>query len=178
MSSGIAFGVTLLPEIWFRIDEFLEGKTQSEVKFAFVAVLIYAALSALQSVIKLRLNTILVLGIPLSVALVPTLYDTVTALDAVELTIEDWVRFLIVLTGSLVILILGALRKVAGLFVPGVVGVAVAAVPYIWKPLSSQQWLLWVVLVLVAALLVWVAIRLEQFKMGVRSANAWMRELK
>jgi hypothetical protein len=178
IAGGVTFGLTLLPQIWFRIEEFLQGKVQSEIKFAYIAILVYAALTGLQSTFNWRVNSIVVLGVPLAVALVPALYDTVTALDAPAMTTEDWVRFLIVLVGSLVILVLGAFRKIAGFFVPGVVGVAVAAVPYLWKPLSQQQWLLWVVLVLVAALLVWVAIRLEQFKSGVRSANSWLRELK
>jgi uncharacterized membrane protein (UPF0136 family) len=75
-------------------------------------------------------------------------------------------------------LVLGALRRLGGLFVPGAIGVVASALPYAWKQITAQSWGLWVVLILVAALLVFVAIRLEQFRKGSKSASSWLKELR
>jgi FtsH-binding integral membrane protein len=76
------------------------------------------------------------------------------------------------------LLVIGGLRRLAGLFVPGAFGVIVTVVPFAWKPITENSWMLWVILIVAAAILVWVALRLEQFKNGARSASSWMKELK
>lgn len=52
------------------------------------------------------------------------------------------------------------------------------ALPYAFMQSKDQEWFLWVVLLIVATVMIWVALRLEKLrKVGRDSAN-WMRELK
>lgn len=178
VAGAITFGLNLLPQIWFRIDEFVSGTFGAEAKFIYVAVLLYAALVSLQNFLKWKVSSLVTVGLPVLLGMSPALFDTLGALQQVSLTAEDWVRFTIVLVSSLLLLVVGALRKLSGMFFPGIFGLAVAVLPYLWVPLSQQTWFVWVVLIAAAGLLVWVAIRLEQFKTGVKSAGSWVRELQ
>ena len=170
--------LTLVPNLWFRIEDAFSGRTQLEIKSLFVGALLYGALRTIFAALKTSMKSIVYIGIPVVIAIGPAMLDALSALSQPTLTREDWLRFFIVLGGSLVLLVLGSLRKIGGLFVPGAVGVILSALPYAWAQISSQNWALWFVLILVATLLVMVAIRLEQFKTGAKSASNWMRELR
>ena len=178
VAGATPLALSLVPNIWFRIEDAFSGRTQLEIKALFVGVLLYAALRAIFAAIGTSMKSIVYIGIPVIIAIGPAMLDALSALSQPTLTGEDWLRFFIVLSGSLVLLVVGALRKLGGLFVPGAVGVVISALPYAWAQISSQNWALWVVLILVATLLVLVAIRLEQFKSGARTASNWMRELR
>ena len=170
--------LTLLPSIWFRIDEYFDGKLEVEMKALFVGGLLFGLGYGLVAALKLKINSFIYVGLPILIAMAPALANSVSALNQATLTAEDWYRFGIVLGGSLVFLVLGALRRLAGFFGPGAIGVLFAAVPYAWKPLSEQTWFVWVILIIVAGLLVWMAIKLEQFKSNARSASVWLKELR
>ena len=170
--------LTLLPSIWFRIDEYFDGKLEIEMKALFIGGLLFGIGYGLVAALKLKINSFIYVGLPILIAMAPALANTFGALNEATLTAEDWYRFGIILGGSLVFLVLGALRRLAGFFGPGAIGVLVAAVPYAWKPLSEQTWFVWVVLIIVAGLLVWMAIKLEQFKKNARSASVWLKELR
>jgi len=177
--AGVApLALTLVPNVWFRIEDAFSGRTQLEIKALFVGLVLYGALRSIFAALKTSMKSIVYVGIPVVIAIGPAMLDALSALSQPTLTSEDWIRFGIVLGGSLLLLVIGALRKLGGLFVPGAVGVIISALPYAWAQISSQNWALWVVLILVATLLVLVAIRLEQFKNGARSASNWMRELR
>ncbi len=178
VAGAAPLALSLVPNIWFRIEDAFSGRTQLEIKALFVGLLLYAALRAIFAAIGTSMKSIVYIGIPVIIAIGPAMLDALGALSQPTLTREDWLRFVIVLSGSLVLLVIGALRKIGGLFVPGAVGVVISALPYAWAQISSQNWALWVVLILVATLLVMVAIRLEQFKTGARTASNWMRELR
>jgi hypothetical protein len=141
-------------------------------------VLAYMLIRAIVAIAKLELRSIVWVGVPVAIAMVPAVLNLLSALPQQSLTTEDWIRFGIVLGGSALMLVLGALRRLGGLFVPGAIGVVVSALPYAWKQITAQTWGLWVVLILVAALLVFVAIRLEQFRKGTKSASSWLKELR
>jgi hypothetical protein len=177
--AGVApLALTLVPNVWFRIEDAFSGRTQLEIKALFVGLVLYGALRSIFAALKTSMKSIVYVGIPVVIAIGPAMLDALSALSQPTLTGEDWIRFGIVLGGSLLLLVIGALRKLGGLFVPGAIGVIISALPYAWAQISSQNWALWVVLILVATLLVLVAIRLEQFKNGARSASNWMRELR
>ena len=178
VAGGSALGLTLVPNVWFRIEDAFSGRSAIELKALFVGLLAYILFRAILAITKLELRSIVWVGIPVAIAMVPAMLDLLAALPQQNLTTEDWIRFGIVLGGSALMLVLGALRRIGGLFVPGAVGVVVSALPYAWKQVTAQTWGLWVVLILVAALLVFVAIRLEQFKQGTKSASNWMKELR
>ncbi len=178
VAGGSALGLTLVPNVWFRIEDAFSGRSAIELKALFVGLLAYILFRAILAITKLELRSIVWVGIPVAIAMVPAVLDLLAALPQDSLTTEDWIRFGIVLGGSALMLVLGALRRIGGLFVPGAIGVVVSALPYAWKQVTAQTWGLWVVLILVAALLVFVAIRLEQFKNGSKSASNWMKELR
>jgi hypothetical protein len=178
VAGSAPLALTLLPSIWFRIGEYFEGKVETEMKALFIGGLLFGIGYGLVAAFKLKLNTSVYIGLPILVAMSPALANTFGALNQATLTAEDWYRFAIVLGGSLVFLILGALRRLAGFFAPGAIGVLIAAVPYAWKPLSEQTWSVWVVLIIVAGLLVWMAIKLEQFKKNAKSTSVWLKELR
>ena len=178
VAGSAPLALTLLPSIWFRIGEYFDGKVETEMKALFIGGLLFGIGYGLVAAFKLKLNSSLYIGLPILVAMAPALANTFGALNQATLTPEDWYRFAIVLGGSLVFLVLGALRRLAGFFGPGAIGVLIAAVPYAWKPLSEQTWSVWVVLIIVAGLLVWMAIKLEQFKNNAKSASVWLKELR
>lgn len=178
VAGATPLALTLLPSIWFRIDEYFDGKLEIEMKALFIGGLLFGIGYGLVAALKLKINSSIYVGLPILIAMAPALANTFGALNQATLTVEDWYRFGIILGGSLVFLVLGALRRLAGFFGPGAIGVLVAAVPYAWKPLSEQTWFVWVVLIIVAGLLVWMAIKLEQFKSNARSTSVWLKELR
>lgn len=178
VAGAAPLALTLLPSIWFRIDEYFDGKVETEMKSLFIGGLLFGLGYGLVAALKLKINSFVYVGLPILIAMAPALANTFGALNQATLTPEDWYRFGIILGGSLVFLVLGALRRLAGFFGPGAIGVLVAAVPYAWKPLSEQTWFVWVILIIVAGLLVWMAIKLEQFKSNARSASVWLKELR
>ena len=178
VAGAAPLALTLLPSIWFRIDESFDGKLEVEMKALFIGGLLFGIGYGLVAALKLKINSFIYVGLPILIAMAPALANTFGALNQATLTAEDWYRFAIILGGSLVFLVLGALRRLAGFFGPGAIGVLVAAVPYAWKPLSEQTWFVWVILIIVAGLLVWMAIKLEQFKSNARSASVWLKELR
>jgi hypothetical protein len=178
LAGAAPLALTLLPSIWFRIDEYFDGKLEIEMKALFIGGLLFGIGYGLVAALKLKINSSIYVGLPILIAMAPALANTFGALNQATLTAEDWYRFGIILGGSLVFLVLGALRRLAGFFGPGAIGVLVAAVPYAWKPLSEQTWFVWVVLIIVAGLLVWMAIKLEQFKSNARSTSVWLKELR
>jgi hypothetical protein len=89
-----------------------------------------------------------------------------SALNQSALTSEDWIRFGIVMGTGTSFLALGAIRRVAGLFYPGLITVVVTVLPYSWH----AGGLFWAVLLLLAALIVWVAIKLDRF-------TGWLKAL-
>jgi hypothetical protein len=95
-----------------------------------------------------------------------------------EIRSLDWWRFGIVLTVSLVLLVTGSLREVGGTFFPGLIGVIVTVLPYGFHPLTNKEWFLWAILLGVAGLLVWLAVRLENMRKAGREPSVWLKELK
>jgi hypothetical protein len=143
-----------------------------------VGILIFAVLSIARLGGKLTGSSRLFLGVPITITLAPALFNALVALGKPELEPLDWWRFGIVLSVSLLMLVLGTMREVAGLFYPGLVGVLLTALPYGFKQTQKDQWFLWVLLLAIAGVMVWLALRLERMRKAGRTSSAWLRELK
>jgi hypothetical protein len=143
--------------------------------------LLFGILAGIRATFKVEMNSILYLGVPSLIAILPTLFGVVGRLGGAteEATSADWIRLGIVLAVSVVFLLLGAVRKLAGFFVPGGVALIVTVIPLLWTRMTSLGSSFIVIgLLLLAALIGFVAVRLEQVKGSARSANKWLRELK
>lgn len=176
--AGATLVLNLLPNVWFRLGDWFDGRVENEIRAVFFALLVFGLMTLVLKARDIQVSSLVYLGIPTLIALGPALLDSLADVNGGDMSAEDWIRFLIVLGGSMFLLIIGGLRRLAGLFVPGAFGVIVTVVPFAWKPITENSWMLWVILIVAAAILVWVALRLEQFKSGARSASSWMKELK
>jgi hypothetical protein len=143
-----------------------------------IGLLVFAAIAIVRLAGRSTNNTRLTLGVPITIIMAPALFNSLVALGQPDLQAIDWWRFAILLTASLIMLVLGTLRETAGLFFPGLVGVLLSALPYGFKQTQKDQWFLWVLLLVIAGFMVWLAMRLERMRKQGRSSAAWLRELK
>ncbi|MDE2591314.1 MAG: hypothetical protein KGL41_00450 [Actinomycetales bacterium] len=162
---------------WIRTGS-AQGTAQIEFRSIVIAFVLFLGLAALRKYAHTGGNSLLYVGLPTAVALLPALYNSLAALAQPTLSVVDWWRFAILLIASLALLIVGSLREQAGMFFPGLIGVLSTALPYGFKGVANQSWFLWVVLLLVAAIMVWIAVRLEQMRKIGKSSINWIRELK
>ena len=149
-----------------------------EFRSLVIGAVLMTALNSLKNAGKLRGNSIVWLGIPIAVAMIPAIFNSLAALANSELTTVDWWRFGLVVTASAVLLIAGSLREIAGMFFPGLIGVVLAALPYGFKRVQQESWFLWVLLLAIAGIMVWIAVRMDQLRKQGKSSTAWLKELK
>jgi Na+-translocating ferredoxin:NAD+ oxidoreductase RnfE subunit len=167
-----------VPGLWFRTSSIDNGSADLELRGLIIAAVIYWAISLLRKYTELKLKSIVFIGIPVTIALAPAIFHTLSTLGGTEIRNLDWWRFSIVLTASLALLVVGSLRELGGTFFPGLIGVIVTVLPYGFHPLSNKEWFLWAILLGVAGLLVWLAVRLENMRKAGREPSAWLKELK
>jgi hypothetical protein len=161
--------IGLVPNLYYRIDDaFPDVSVQNEMKGLLFATTSYVLIYLFRKTQKLAVPSVVAVGIPAVISISVLFVDTLGALQHNQLEANDWIRFLVLIVVGTAFLTLGAIRKVAGLFYPGIVSVLVAAIPYAWQKTNYGSW---VVLLLLAGLIVWVAIRLERF-------TGWLKELK
>lgn len=172
--SGIA-GLSILG--WFHASLVAPAAT-GEFRAIVLAAVLVSALGALKKAGKIRGNSIIWIGIPVAVAMSPAIYNSLMALSNPTLTSVDWWRFGIVVTASIILLVAGSLREIAGMFFPGLVGVLLAALPYGFKRVQEESWFLWVLLLLIAGIMVWIAVRMDQLRKKGKSSADWLKELK
>ena len=162
-----------VPALWNGIGNTFSDYGQSfvdELRGLLVAITIYVVFTILTRAAKLKINSIIIWGIPAVVSLAPTLINVWGALsDRVDTS--DWVRFVVLIGVSTGFMVIGAIRKMSGLFYPGFFGVITAILPYAFSPSAGGG--LWIVgaLVVLAALIIWVAVRIDRF-------TGWLKELK
>ena len=149
-----------------------------EFRSIVIGAVLMTALTSLKNAGKLRGNSIVWLGIPIAVAMIPAIYNSLAALANPELSTVDWWRFGIVVTASAVMLIAGSLREIAGMFFPGLIGVVLAALPYGFKRVQQESWFLWVLLLIIAGIMVWIAVRMDQLRKQGKSSATWLKELR
>ncbi len=174
---NIGLALIVIPTVWERAGD-VDVESTISLRGLLVGVVTFW-LFALGRRFKLISDRSLVyIGLPSAIALSPSIYLAMAALGHPTLTSVDWWRFGIVVSASLVMLILGALRELAGMFFPGLIGVLVSVLPYAFKPMASESWFLWVLLLLIAGIMVWIAVRIDQMrKVGKNSVN-WMKSLR
>lgn len=167
-----------VPGLWFKTSAIDNGSADLELRGLIIASVIYWAIALLRKYSSIKLKSLVFIGIPVSIALAPAIFHTLSSLGGSELRSVDWWRFSIVLAVSLTLLVVGSLREIGGTFFPGLIGVIVTVLPYGFVPLSNREWFLWAILLGVAALLVWLAVRLENMRKAGREPSAWLKELK
>ncbi|MEN9731988.1 MAG: hypothetical protein RL488_1298 [Actinomycetota bacterium] len=175
-TAGLA--LSAIPNLWFRFDGVAAGSTTVELRALLLGGFIFLILAVSKQFKLVAGNSLVFIGIPTSIALAPAVLNTVNALSHPSFQAIDWWRFAIVLSVSLTLLVVGAMRELGGMFYPGFAGVLVAALPYGFKQIDGAAWLLWIILLLVAATLIWVAMRIEKMRKLGRTPAMWLRELK
>lgn len=167
-----------VPGLWFKTSAVDNGSADLELRGLLLAVVIFWFIALVRQYTEVKLKSIVWIGIPVSIALAPAILHTLSSLGGSELRSLDWWRFSIVLSISLTLLIVGSLREIGGTFFPGLIGVVVTVLPYGFVPIANREWFLWAILLGVAGLLVWLAVRLENMRKAGREPSVWLKELK
>ena len=178
VAGGAALSLLILPITWASAGQSSDYETTVAVRALGVSLFLFLFLGGLRSINKLPDSSYIYLGIPSVVALGPSLFLTFTSIGNSSLTQVDWWRFGIMMVATVTLLVVGALRSLGGLFFPGLVGVIVGVLPYAFQPIARESWFLWVVLLLIAAVMVWIAVRLEQLRKLGKSGASWIKSLK
>ena len=173
----IGLALLVIPNTAMHSDNVVPG-SQVESTALIIGGLLFVTLWLLGRYRKLAGNSLLFVGLPVVIVLAPALVRSLIALGNPSLTTVDWWRFAIVLTAAMTLLIVGTLREVAGMFYPGLVAVLLSALPYGFRQTGQDQWFLWVLLLLVAGVMVWLAVHLEKMKKAGRTSAVWLKELK
>jgi len=178
VAGGAALSLLILPITWASAGQSSDYETTVALRALGVSLFLFLFLGGLRSINKLPDSSYIYLGIPSVVALGPSLFLTFTSIGNSSLTQVDWWRFGILMVATVTLLVVGALRSLGGLFFPGLVGVIVGVLPYAFQPIARESWFLWVVLLLIAAVMVWIAVRLEQLRKLGKSGASWIKSLK
>lgn len=173
----VGLALLVIPNTAMHSDNVVPG-SRVESTSLIIGSLLFVTLWLLGRYRKLAGNSLLFIGLPIVIALAPALVRSLIALGNPTLTTVDWWRFGIVLVASMTLLIVGTLRQVAGMFYPGLVSVLLSALPYGFRQTGRDQWFLWVLLLLVAGIMVWLAVHLEKMKKAGRTSAVWLKELK
>jgi hypothetical protein len=178
VAGGASLSLLILPITWANAEQSSDYETTVALRALGISLFLFLLLGGLRSINKLPNSSYLYLGIPSVVALGPSLFLTFTSIGNTSLTQVDWWRFGILMVATVTLLVVGALRSLGGLFFPGLVGVIVGVLPYAFQPIARESWFLWVVLLLIAAVMVWIAVRLEQLRKVGKSGASWIKTLR
>jgi hypothetical protein len=182
LGSALAGGATLsllvIPITWTSAGASANEDVTIGVRALALSLFLFLFLGGLRSINKIPDSSYVYLGIPSAVALGPALYLSLQSIGESTLTTVDWWRFGIIVAASITLLVVGALRSLGGLFFPGLVGILVGVLPYGFQPISRESWFLWVVLLIIAAVMVWIAVRLEQLRKLGKSSASWIKTLR
>lgn len=178
VAGGASLSLLLLPITWASAGASASGETTVALRALGISLFLFLFLGGLRSINRLPDSSYIYLGIPSIVALGPSLFLTLTSIGDSSLTRVDWWRFGITMAATITLLVVGALRSLGGFFFPGLVGVLVGVLPYAFQPIARESWFLWVVLLLIAAVMVWIAVRLEQLRKLGKSGASWIKTLR
>jgi hypothetical protein len=178
VAGGASLSLLLLPITWVSAGSVTDLDNTIALRGLAVSMFLFLLLGGLRSINKIPDSSYLYLGVPTVVALGPALYLTLSSIGDTTLAQVDWWRFGIVVGTSIVLLVVGALRSLGGLFFPGLVGVVLGVLPYAFQPVARESWFLWVVLLLIAAVMVWIAVRLENIRKLGKSGVSWIKALR
>ena len=178
LAGGASLSLLLVPITWASAGQSSDYETTVALRALGISLFLFLFLGGLRSINKLPDSSYLYLGIPSVVALGPSLFLTITSIGNSSLTRVDWWRFGILMVATVTLLVVGALRSLGGLFFPGLVGVIVGVLPYAFQPIARESWFLWVILLLIAGVMVWIAVRLEQLRKLGKSGASWIKSLR
>ena len=158
--------VALVPGLWYRIEDISTSPSiTAETRALLVAVTFYVLVYIYRRNTHISLPSLVVWGVPVVISLSMTFIDAMNAVHR-SLNAEDWIRFAILMSAGALFLVVGAMRRIAGMFYPGLLTVVVSVIPYAW----SNGGYLFAVLLVIAGLIVWAAIRLDRF-------SGWLKAL-
>ena len=177
LAGGASLSLLLLPITWASAGASSSADNTIALRALGISLFLFLFLGGLRSINRLPDSSYIYLGIPSVVALGPSLFITLTSIGDSSLTRVDWWRFGIIMAATITLLVVGALRSLGGLFFPGLVGVLVGVLPYAFQPIARESWFLWVVLLLIAGVMVWIAVRLEQLRKLGKSGASWIKTL-
>ncbi|MEO0023947.1 MAG: hypothetical protein RL196_388, partial [Actinomycetota bacterium] len=160
--------IEFVPALWIAIGNLFGGSGYAnELRGLLIAVTFVVLQTLFKRIIRFKANSLAIWGIPAVITLAPALVDVWAALGhGVEA--NDWVRFVVLVGVSTGFLVLGAIRRISGLFYPGFIGVITAVLPYAFA--SGGGLGIVGALVVLAALIIWVAVRIDKF-------TGWLKEL-
>ncbi|MFM6979930.1 MAG: hypothetical protein ACKOWE_00795, partial [Micrococcales bacterium] len=173
----LGLALTLIPSTAVHSTEVLPG-AQIETTAVVVGALAFILMNVLHKRNLVKGTSLVYIGVPVMIMLAPALLASLSALGNPELGQVDWWRFLIILVTGMTLLIVGSLRELGGMFYPGLIAVLLSALPYGFKQSQKDGWILWVLLLIVAGVMVWVAMRLEKMRKAGKSSASWLKELK
>jgi|GEM_PF-2404671 len=160
-----------VPALWFGIENLFRDYGQAtvgELRGLLIAITVFVLQTILKRAVHIRINSIVIWGIPAVVSLAPMLIDVWGALGHGAQS-SDWVRFAVLVSVSTGFLSIGAIRRISGLFYPGFFGVLTAVLPYAFTEGGGLGIVF--TLIALAGLIIWVAMRIENF-------TGWLKELK
>ena len=178
LAGGSSLSLIFLPITWVSAGNTADMDTTISLRALGISLFLFLFLGGLRSINKIPDSSYFYLGIPIVVALGPSLFLTIQSIGDPTITRVDWWRFGITMAVSITLLVVGSLRSLGGLFFPGLVGVVVGVLPYAFQPIARESWFLWVVLLLIAAVMVWIAVRLEQLRKLGKSGASWIKTLR
>lgn len=157
-------------------DTFMENASGPEPLTISIAIYLFAILQVLRVHSKQPHNSFILIGIPLSVALIPSAFVSIRLLAETNSTSSDWARLWIVVAVSVAAVAFGLKLQKSGLLIPGAVAFVFAAIPQVFIRLSVFV-PRWIIFGVVGILLITVAARFEHLQKFGRDTRSWFRKL-
>ena len=160
----------------FAGDTFMKDASGPEPITFAIALYLVAILQILRVHSKQPHNSFIMIGIPLSVALIPSSLVSIRLLADSNPSSTDWIRLWAVVAVSVGAVALGLKLQKSGLLIPGAIGFVFAAVPQVFIRLSVFV-PRWIIFGVVGILLITVAARFEHLQKFGRDTRSWIRKL-
>ncbi|MEN9692775.1 MAG: hypothetical protein RLZZ330_419 [Actinomycetota bacterium] len=157
-------------------ETFMKNASGPEPLTISIAIYLFAILQVLRVHTKDPHNSFILIGIPLSVALIPSALVSIRLLAESNSSSSDWARLWIVVAVSVGAVAFGLKLQKSGLLIPGAVAFVFAAIPQIFIRLSVFV-PRWIIFGVVGILLITVAARFEHLQKFGRDTRSWFRKL-
>ncbi|NDD25984.1 MAG: hypothetical protein EB103_03820, partial [Actinobacteria bacterium] len=108
IAGGTGLALVVLPISWVRAEDSGDLDVAVSLRSLVIATILFVLFGLLRRAERIPDSSYIYLGIPVAVALVPSLFLTIQALGEPELRQVDWWRFGIIVAVSLVLLIVGS----------------------------------------------------------------------
>lgn len=157
-------------------DSFMENASGPEPITLSIAVYLAIILQVLRLRSKQPHNSFILIGIPFSMALIPSALVSIRLLAESSSSSNEWARLWIVVAVSVAAVALGLKLQKSGLLIPGAVAFIFAAIPQVFIRLSVYV-PRWIIFGVIGILLITVAARFEHLQKFGRDTRSWFRKL-